>query len=160
MKTSPFFHCSILRRFATLPNVVILIAILLMIAGLHGSSTETVLEEAMSKNFSQSTRRNFCKMAGAAIATTAFLGRPTLSAYASSQPSSAEMIQNTASGTGINIVLVHGSFVDASSWSQAISVLQPRQYNALAVQLPLTSLADDVAVTRQALASLSGPTIL
>lgn len=110
----------------------------------------------MSKPFLQSTRRNFCKMAGAAIATTVFLGKQPFSAHASS----VEMIHNAASGTGINVVLVHGSFVDASSWSQVIALLQAGQYNALAVQLPLTSLADDVAVTRQALALLSGPTIL
>jgi pimeloyl-ACP methyl ester carboxylesterase len=41
-----------------------------------------------------------------------------------------------------------------------VALLQAQQYNALAVQIPLTSLADDIAVTRQALASISGPTIL
>jgi len=64
--------------------------------------------------------------------------------------------------SGFNVLLVHGAFADASSWNQVISLLQKEGHNVLAVQLPLTSLADDVAVTQQALASatLTGPTVL
>ena len=50
--------------------------------------------------------------------------------------------------------------MDASSWLLVIPFLQAQGYNVLAVQNPLSSLADDVHVTRQALASLSGPTIV
>jgi predicted alpha/beta hydrolase family esterase len=39
-------------------------------------------------------------------------------------------------------------------------LLQANGYNALAVQLPLATFKEDVSVTEQALASLSGPTIL
>jgi pimeloyl-ACP methyl ester carboxylesterase len=39
-------------------------------------------------------------------------------------------------------------------------LLQQAGHQVLAVQIPLTSLADDINVTRQALASLSGPTVL
>jgi len=46
-----------------------------------------------------------------------------------------------------NIVLVHVAWADGSSWSKAIPLLQERGYNVTAVQIPLTSLADDVAVT-------------
>jgi pimeloyl-ACP methyl ester carboxylesterase len=59
-----------------------------------------------------------------------------------------------------NIVLVHGAWVDASSWSRVITILQAAGYSVLAPQLPLTSLDDDIAVTKAALASLTGPTIL
>lgn len=59
-----------------------------------------------------------------------------------------------------NIVLVHGAFADGSSWSKVIPLLQEKGYNVTAVQIPLTSLADDVAVTRRVLAMQSGPTIL
>ncbi len=48
-----------------------------------------------------------------------------------------------------NIVLVHGAFSDGSSWKDIIPLLQSRGYNVTAVQNPLTSLADDVAVTRR-----------
>ncbi|GHO80416.1 alpha/beta hydrolase [Ktedonobacter sp. SOSP1-85] len=63
-------------------------------------------------------------------------------------------------GTGINILLVHGAFVDASSWSKVIPLLQGKGVHVLAVQNPLTSLQDDIDTTTQALATLSGPTIL
>jgi pimeloyl-ACP methyl ester carboxylesterase len=59
-----------------------------------------------------------------------------------------------------NIVLVHGAFADGSSWSKVIQLLQEEGYNVTAVQMPLTSLADDVATTRRVLAMQSGPTIL
>lgn len=62
--------------------------------------------------------------------------------------------------TKTNIVLVHGAFCDSSSWGQVIPLLQQAGHHVIAVQLPLTSLADDIAVTRSALASLTGSTVL
>ena len=56
--------------------------------------------------------------------------------------------------------LVHGAWADGSSWSKVIPLLQEEGYNVTAVQIPLTSLADDVAVTRRVLAMQNGPTIL
>src|SRR5437879_11864286 len=63
-------------------------------------------------------------------------------------------------GAGINVLLVHGAFVDASSWGRVIPLLQREGFHVLAVQNPNTSLANDITTTSQALASLSGPTIL
>jgi len=59
-----------------------------------------------------------------------------------------------------NIVLVHGAWADGSSWSKVIPLLQEKGYNVTAVQITLTSLADDVAATRRVLAMQNGPTIL
>ena len=59
-----------------------------------------------------------------------------------------------------NIVLVHGAFADGSSWAKVIMILQAEGYNVTAVQNPLTSLADDVAATKRALAQQDGPAIL
>jgi pimeloyl-ACP methyl ester carboxylesterase len=60
-----------------------------------------------------------------------------------------------------NVLLVHGAWVDGSSWNKVTAILQRRGYTVLAVQLPLTSLADDVAWTRHVLAErLQGPTVL
>ena len=59
-----------------------------------------------------------------------------------------------------NIVLVHGAFADGSSWSDVIVRLQASGMRVTAVQNPLTSLADDVATTRRALAMQAGPTVL
>jgi pimeloyl-ACP methyl ester carboxylesterase len=59
-----------------------------------------------------------------------------------------------------NVVLVHGSWADGSSWSKVISRLQAAGLQVTAVQNPLTSLADSVAETRRALALQNGPTVL
>jgi pimeloyl-ACP methyl ester carboxylesterase len=59
-----------------------------------------------------------------------------------------------------NIVLVHGAFADGSSWSKVIPILESRGYRVVAVQNPLTSLADDVAATKRAIALQDGPVIL
>jgi pimeloyl-ACP methyl ester carboxylesterase len=59
-----------------------------------------------------------------------------------------------------NIVLVHGAFADGSSWAKIIPLLEAKGYHVTAVQNPLTSLADDVAATKRALAQQDGPTLL
>jgi pimeloyl-ACP methyl ester carboxylesterase len=63
--------------------------------------------------------------------------------------------------TGVkNVVLVHGAFADGSSWSRVIPLLQAKGLHVVAVQNPLTSLADDVAATKRAIALQDGPVIL
>ncbi|MCC8394225.1 alpha/beta fold hydrolase [Paraburkholderia sp. MMS20-SJTR3] len=59
-----------------------------------------------------------------------------------------------------NIVLVHGAFVDGSSWNGVVAKLQRKGYHVSSVQNPLTSLADDVAATRRVLARENGPVLL
>ena len=59
-----------------------------------------------------------------------------------------------------NIVLVHGAYADGSSWAKVITILQAKGYNVIAVQNPLTSLADDVAATKRAIALVDGPVLL
>src|ERR1700723_3330284 len=59
-----------------------------------------------------------------------------------------------------NIVLVHGAFADGSSWSKVIPLLQELGYKAVAVQNPMTSLADEVAFTKRIIALQDGPVIL
>jgi pimeloyl-ACP methyl ester carboxylesterase len=51
-----------------------------------------------------------------------------------------------ASGVGpINVLLVHGAWADGSSWSRVIPLLRASGQHVLAVQLPMASLAGDVA---------------
>jgi pimeloyl-ACP methyl ester carboxylesterase len=59
-----------------------------------------------------------------------------------------------------NVVLVHGGFVDGSGWEGVYDILKKDGYKLTIVQNPTTSLADDVAVTRRAIAAQDGPTIL
>ena len=59
-----------------------------------------------------------------------------------------------------NVVLVHGAFADGSSWAKVIPLLEAKGLNVVAVQNPLSSLADDVAVTKRAIAQTPGRLIL
>jgi pimeloyl-ACP methyl ester carboxylesterase len=59
-----------------------------------------------------------------------------------------------------NIVLVHGGFVDGSGWQPVYKILTGEGFNVRVVQNPTLSLADDVAVTKRAIASTDGPVIL
>jgi pimeloyl-ACP methyl ester carboxylesterase len=59
-----------------------------------------------------------------------------------------------------NVVLVHGAWADGSSWTDVVARLQTAGLKVTVVQNPLTSLADDVAATRRALALQDGPTVL
>ena len=59
-----------------------------------------------------------------------------------------------------NIVLVHGAFADGTSWSKIIPLLEAEGYSVVAVQNPLTSLADDVAATKRIIALQDGPVLL
>jgi len=59
-----------------------------------------------------------------------------------------------------NVVLVHGGFVDGSGWQGVYKILTGEGFNVRVVQNPTLSLADDVAVTKRAIASSDGPVIL
>lgn len=63
-------------------------------------------------------------------------------------------------GAAHNIVLVHGAFVDQTSWQPVADILTKKGYNVTLVENPLTSLSADVDATRQALAKQNGKTVL
>ena len=58
------------------------------------------------------------------------------------------------------VVLVHAAWADASSWNKIIPPLQRNPMPVVAVQIPLTSLSDDVATVRRSLKKVSGPVVL
>lgn len=70
------------------------------------------------------------------------------------------LAQSSNSQTVRNIVLVHGAWADGSSWSRVIPLLQAAGLQVTAVQLPLTSLADDTAAVNRAIALQDGPFLL
>ena len=61
---------------------------------------------------------------------------------------------------GVTAVLVHAAWSDASSWNKIIVPLQQKGMQVVAVQIPLTSLSDDVAVVQRTLKRQSGPIVL
>ncbi|MDQ7806935.1 alpha/beta hydrolase [Amycolatopsis sp. A133] len=60
----------------------------------------------------------------------------------------------------MNVVLVHGAWCDGSMWQAVIALLQDDGHRVVAVQLPLTGLADDIAWTRREIAAFDGPVTL
>src|SRR5918994_6926946 len=98
------------------------------------------------------------------LSITLLLGfmSPTYSGFASPenkalmQPQGVQGMATNAT----NIVLVHGVWADGSSWSKVIHILENAGHRVIAVQLPLHSLADDVATVKRAIDLVGGPTIL
>jgi pimeloyl-ACP methyl ester carboxylesterase len=65
-----------------------------------------------------------------------------------------------ASNSKPAIVLVHGAFADGTSWQHVIPLLEQDSYRVTAVQIPLTSLADDVAATKRVIEDQRGAVVV
>jgi pimeloyl-ACP methyl ester carboxylesterase len=65
-----------------------------------------------------------------------------------------------SNNTAKSVVLVHGGFVDGSGWDGVYQILKKDGYDVTIVQNPTTSLGDDVAVTKRAIAAASSNVIL
>ncbi len=63
-------------------------------------------------------------------------------------------------GKPVSLVLVHGAWADASSWSSVMRPLLTEGFRVVAPQLPLTSFQDDVAALDLALQRIPGPVVL
>lgn len=73
---------------------------------------------------------------------------------------SASAAEKAAKPAGPTVVLVHGAFADGSSWSKVIPLLQAKGLKVVAVQDPLTSLAEDVAFANRVIDAQTGPVVL
>jgi pimeloyl-ACP methyl ester carboxylesterase len=60
----------------------------------------------------------------------------------------------------VSVVLVHGGFVDGSGWQGVHDILTRDGYEVIVAQNPTVTLADDVAVTKRAIASAKHPVVL
>src|SRR5690242_5200543 len=81
-----------------------------------------------------------------ALASAALAASSSLSAAAPEKP--------------VSVVLVHGGFVDGSGWQGVYNELAKDGYEVIVVQNPTTSLTDDVAVTKRAIAAARHPVVL
>src|SRR5713101_5031012 len=61
---------------------------------------------------------------------------------------------------GLNVVLVHGGWVDGSGWEDVHNILTRDGHHVSIVQIPTLSLADDVMATRRVIDAQDGPVIL
>ena len=71
------------------------------------------------------------------------------------------MSQDNSSTTTLpTVVLVHGAFVDASSWNAVAQRLQDDGYTVIAPANPLRGVQTDAAYLSSVLATISGPIVL
>lgn len=59
-----------------------------------------------------------------------------------------------------NIVIVHGAWVDGTSWREVITLLQGRGIRVVVAPVPLTSLVDDAAATTRVIKHVHSPIVL
>jgi pimeloyl-ACP methyl ester carboxylesterase len=87
----------------------------------------------------------------ASVGTMGFLAMAPIAAGA----------QTSASAQPLrNIVLVHGAWADGSSWNKIIPLLEKKGFHVTAVHLPFTTLAEDAAAVKRAIALEDGPVLL
>jgi pimeloyl-ACP methyl ester carboxylesterase len=65
-----------------------------------------------------------------------------------------------SASTAHNVVLVPGAFTDKSSWDKVAHLLRAKGFKVTEVDIPLTSLDNDVAATRKVLNAQKGATVL
>jgi pimeloyl-ACP methyl ester carboxylesterase len=75
-------------------------------------------------------------------------------------PTSADAQPTPPSSPKPTIVLVHGAWADASSWTGVVRRLQTKGYTVLAPANPLRSLSGDSAYLQQFLQTIDGPIVL
>jgi pimeloyl-ACP methyl ester carboxylesterase len=90
--------------------------------------------------------------------TLAFLLAAVALALASFNP--VQSVAGEQRGAKPTIVLVHGSWADASSWNGVTERLQNDGYTVRAIPNPLRSVAGDAASVRAFLETLTGPVVL
>jgi pimeloyl-ACP methyl ester carboxylesterase len=68
--------------------------------------------------------------------------------------------ETAMTNSSATIVLVHGAWADGSSWSRVIPILQDKGFQVISVQIPLTSVEDDLAAANRIVADTKGPIVL
>jgi len=86
--------------------------------------------------------------------------KKTVTALAALALGTASMPADASPDDKPTIVLVHGAFADGSGWAGVHRILREDGYRVVIVQNPTISLADDVAVTRRAIAASEGSVVL
>ncbi len=70
------------------------------------------------------------------------------------------MMVRASQSAELSIVLVHGAFVDGSTWENVYKILTKGGYHLAVVQNPTISLADDAIATKRVVHAQNGPVIL
>src|SRR5262245_31345086 len=107
------------------------------------------------------SRRRMLQGTGAALAALGLLGITGFSNPIDRQLNEkAYSLSEQKASNKPSIVLVHGAWADGTSWQGVIPQLERAGYPVIAVQNPLTSLADDVATTKRVIDAQVAPVIV
>ncbi len=94
--------------------------------------------------------RRFCRVGFALAAGALLAGAPARAAA----PAASE------GAGGATVVLVHGAWETASSWSLVAAQLRARAYRVVAPEIPLRTLAGDAAAVADVVKGIDGPVVL
>jgi pimeloyl-ACP methyl ester carboxylesterase len=117
----------------------------------------------MSRRHSRSTprsRRAILAVAGAATLATTAVPAVALGASDEGRTTVSAATGASHSAPKPTVVLVHGAWVDSSSWSQVIDRLQAQAYPVQAIANPLRGLASDATYVKSRIESVKGPIVL
>ena len=103
----------------------------------------------------------FAFIGSAALAVDAAVSQHITSAFGAAGHATAPVATHAPARSGAKptIVLVHGAWADATGWQHVIPLLERDGYSVVAVQNPLTSLAEDVATTKRLIDAQTGPVV-
>lgn len=101
----------------------------------------------------QAAIRRSVPLAGLLSAVSLMAAGPSAAAESGSGAESHETAKPT-------VVLVHGTWADASSWDEVVQSLQERGYPVVAAANPLRSLSDDSDYLAALLKTIEGPIVL
>ena len=108
------------------------------------------------------TRRRMLLQSGSAITALGLLGIAGEGRARAAHAGETDLASTDRhGGSKPRVVLVHGAWADGTGWQHIIPLLEDAGFPVIAVQNPLTSIADDVATTKRVLVAESklGPVI-
>ncbi|MBB6349793.1 alpha/beta fold hydrolase [Nonomuraea muscovyensis] len=108
---------------------------------------------------SRSSRTRSAVRTLATVALAPIVAGSLLAATAASSSAAASQEAETGKAKP-TVVLVHGAFADASSWSDVIRRLRHDGYPVVSAANPLRGLSEDAAYVRSVLATVAGPVVL
>lgn len=119
-------------------------------------------ESKASRNESLTRRSALALAAGAAL--TALVAPGCAASFGDGDGADSDAVESeirTAEGARArDVLLVHGAWVDGSSWAGVTARLQRDGYTVRAVQLPLQSLDGDAAIVRREIERIGRPVIV
>jgi pimeloyl-ACP methyl ester carboxylesterase len=125
--------------------------------------TESLAQESTAGKSARLSRRGMLKGSSTMLAALSLVGTTRFGNPGTVQASEkGNSLSGRHGSVKPRIVLVHGAWADGTGWQHIIPLLENDGFPVIAVQNPLTSIADDVATTKRVIdaEALLGPVIV